>query len=166
MQYYRCKCGKSEAWTSMGVSECATCKHCGSDLAMGPEGHAETPAPHEYVAKYNEDTGIPYEVCRRCLRRRVDLEKPAEPEPPPPPPPDPYEGLVRQFPHCDAFVLHPAGTCEYCDLPKNKPLHDYRAAHGINHTGETDPTKKPCPAEERRRLSTIHRWPGNRPAPK
>lgn len=164
MQYYRCKCGDSTAWSSMGVSACTTCKKCGSDLAQSPGGHAETPAPHEYVTKYDQDTGTPYERCSRCMDRRTEIETPAEPEPPLAPAPDPYLSLVQQYPHCDAMVLHPKGSCEYCDLPSNAPLHAYRTANGINCTGEDDPAKKPCPAEARRPKGTIDRWPRNRAA--
>lgn len=164
MQFYRCKCGKSTCWTSMGVPACSSCKRCGSDFAQGPEGHADVPAPHDYVTKYHEDTGVPYEVCRVCMGRRTELEKPAEPEPPPPPPPDPYLALVQQYPHCDAFVLHRSG-CEYCAMPESAPLHEYRLVHGINYTGENDPTKKQCPAEARRPKETIDLWGGNRTKP-
>lgn len=77
---------------------------------------------------------------------------------------DPYLELVKQYPHCDAYVLHLPGTCEYCDLPKNKPLHNYRAANNINHTGENNPAKLPCPAEARRPKDIIDKWHGNRAA--
>jgi hypothetical protein len=160
MQFYRCKCGKSTMWTSMGVPACTRCKRCGSDFAQGPQGHEE-PSPHEYVTRYDEFTGKPYELCQLCIHRRAELEAPPPPESEPPPP-DPYLLLLTQYPHCDGYVLHMPGTCEYCDLPKNKPLHDYRVAHGINHTGEEDPSKSTCPAEARRAKSDIDCWPGNR----
>lgn len=73
MQYYRCKCGNSTAWTSMGVPGCTSCSKCGSDLAQGPEGHGEV-EPHTFVTKYDQNTGAPYEVCRQCMRRKSDLE--------------------------------------------------------------------------------------------
>jgi hypothetical protein len=164
MQFYRCKCGKSTAWTSMGVPACTKCRYCGSDLAQGPTTHGE-PAPHKYVTKYDENTGKPYEICRSCMQTRADLEKPPEPEAPPPEHPDPYLSLVAQYPHCDQYVLHRPSSCEYCGLPENEPLHAYRREHGINYTGENDPAKKQCPAEARRAKKTIDRWPGNRARP-
>lgn len=73
MQYYRCKCGETASWSSMGVARCERCSKCGSDLALGPDGHLE-PVSHEYVTKYDQNTGVPYEVCRGCLQRRTDVE--------------------------------------------------------------------------------------------
>jgi len=172
MQYYRCKCGKTKAWTSMGVPLCSSCKHCGSDLAQSPESHGD-PEPHEYVTKYDPDTGVPYERCRLCLHKRSEIEAPPKPESEPPPTPSEYELLVRSIadasgtiPHCDMFILHAPGMCEYCDAPSAEPLRVYRVQHGINFTGENDPTKKPCPAEQRRSKEHIDRWPGNRAKPK
>ncbi len=72
MQYYRCKCGSAESWTSMGVPRCRSCSKCGSDLAQGPNGHRD-PAPHEYVTRYDEHTGKPYEVCLGCDRKREEI---------------------------------------------------------------------------------------------
>lgn len=72
---------------------------------------------------------------------------------------------VARFPHCDQHVLHPSGTCEYCDLPEYDGLHRMRDAFGVNHTGERDPRKAACPAERARPLDTINRWHGNRPSP-
>lgn len=172
MRFYRCKCGDHTAWSSMGVADCLTCKKCGSDLAEGPSGHSDSPTPHDYVTKYNQDTGVPYERCDRCMQTRADIEAPPEPEPEPEPrdAADDYyaavKGLVSQFPHCDAAVLRRAEDCEYCALPKNRPLHEWRQRNGVNYTGENDPTKRPCPAESVRPTSTIHRWPGNRPKPR
>jgi hypothetical protein len=151
----------------MGVPACSSCNHCGSDFAQSPEGHSE-PDPHEYVIRYNELTGVAYELCMRCMKKRSEIEeeivapiheeqvdesKPLD---------DPYLKLVGQYPHCDQYVLHPKSTCEYCDLPKNEPLHVWREEHGINHTGENDPNKTKCPAETRRAKSKIDEWRGNR----
>ena len=88
MQFYRCKCGNATAWSSMGIHACTTCKKCGSDLANGPEGHAETPPPHEYAVEYDENTGAPYGICRVCLKTRAKIEAPLPPDPPPTPLPD------------------------------------------------------------------------------
>jgi hypothetical protein len=59
----------------MGVSACTRCSKCGSDLAQGPTGHAEKPAEHDFVTKYNQDTGEPFQICRNCLRTQKQLEK-------------------------------------------------------------------------------------------
>lgn len=50
MQYYRCRCGKSAAYGSMGPFPCDFCDSCGSDLAMSPEFH-RTPQPHDWVTQ-------------------------------------------------------------------------------------------------------------------
>lgn len=64
-------------------------------------------------------------------------------------------------PHCDDLVLHAPGECEFCD--KVPHLQTLRARWGINFTGKNDPNKSQCPAEKRRSVQLIHRWPGNRP---
>ncbi len=71
---------------------------------------------------------------------------------------------IPQFPHCDSAVLHsPAQNCEYCNRHPNwQSLREYWR---INFTGETDPTKAPCPSTRLRDLETINRWPGNRVKP-
>lgn len=170
MQYYRCKCGSVTAWTSMGVAPCTSCKKCGSDLAQGPEGHAESPAPHEYVTRYDQTTGKPYEVCSVCMGKKEEIEKPLPPEPPAPPPPDPHELAIHALnkrvgiaPHCDDLVLHRAEACDICGDDKFLPLHAYRKEHNINYTGEEDASKVQCPATKRRSAATIHQWGGNRP---
>ncbi len=55
----------------MGVSRCSRCDKCGSDFAQGPSEHVE-PEPHEYVTKYDQNTGKPYEMCRRCMERKPE----------------------------------------------------------------------------------------------
>lgn len=72
MQYYRCKCGSTKSWTSMGVPRCIACHECGSDLAQASTEHAE-PAPHRWETRYDAETGKPYESCRGCLARRPVL---------------------------------------------------------------------------------------------
>jgi len=76
----------------------------------------------------------------------------------------PILDIIRQFPHCDALVLHAPGECEYCD--RHPDWQQLRQMWGINFTGKTQPTKAPCPAERRRSVEKIHRWGGNRPSPK
>lgn len=65
MQYYRCKCGKTFHFGSVGPKRCRGCSYCGTTLTQYPDDH-KTPEPHEFVTKYNEDTGEPYEICRQC----------------------------------------------------------------------------------------------------
>lgn len=68
---------------------------------------------------------------------------------------------IKQFPHCDAAILHAPGECDHCDThPEWQAL---RMAWGINFTGGTDPAKLPCPSEARRPARMAHMWPGNRP---
>ncbi len=68
MLYYRCKCGVSQAWSSMGVASCNGCGTCHTTLETSPDMH-RTPDPHEPVTRYDEQTGKPYQVCLRCLKR-------------------------------------------------------------------------------------------------
>ena len=69
MQYYRCKCGKSKAWGSYGPRPCEGCPDCNTTLTQHPDYH-KTPEPHEWVIRYNEVTGEPYEVCINCMREK------------------------------------------------------------------------------------------------
>jgi NTP pyrophosphatase (non-canonical NTP hydrolase) len=65
------------------------------------------------------------------------------------------------IPHCDSRILHPLGTCAYCDV--RPELHEARRRLGINYTGAApDPQAYPCPAEAARPLATIEKWGGNR----
>jgi hypothetical protein len=68
---------------------------------------------------------------------------------------------IRQFPHCDARVLHAPGECKYCDL--HPDWQELREVWGISFTGHHDPDKMTCPAERHRSLETINRWYGNTP---
>jgi hypothetical protein len=65
-------------------------------------------------------------------------------------------------PHCDAYVLHRPGHCEFCDhFPA---LQVFRVTHRIAFTGyEPKDNERPCPATLFRPAETIHRWHGNRP---
>jgi hypothetical protein len=72
MQYYRCKCGNATAYGSMGPAPCTRCSKCGSDLALGPSGHSE-PDAHTFVTRFDPTNGDPYEVCKRCMRRKSEL---------------------------------------------------------------------------------------------
>lgn len=70
---------------------------------------------------------------------------------------------MAQFPHCDSNVLHAPGTCRFCDMSPQLQLG--RSAAHVNFTGEHDPEKLPCPAENYRPLDTINQWAGNIPVP-
>lgn len=76
MQYYRCKCGKAEAHTSMGVYPCDRCAECGSDLSQNPNNHQE-PKDHDLVVtKVQTDEGEKtLSRCRWCLRTKAQIEK-------------------------------------------------------------------------------------------
>lgn len=45
MIYYKCKCGKSESWSSMGVPACRVCKYCGTTL------DGSEPIPHDVITE-------------------------------------------------------------------------------------------------------------------
>jgi hypothetical protein len=58
MQYYRCKCGKLEAYGSMGPDPCRGCDECGTNLTTHPDFH-HPPVPHRYEAQPVEtDEGV------------------------------------------------------------------------------------------------------------
>jgi len=80
MQYYRCKCGKGYAYTSMGVFPCARCRHCGSDYAQHPDNHRE-PKPHLLMPHDVEtDEGIAtLHRCQWCGARKAEIEAKGEP---------------------------------------------------------------------------------------
>ncbi len=65
-------------------------------------------------------------------------------------------------PHCDAYVLHRPGNCEFCDhFPV---LQAFRRDHRIAFTDDDHQDyERPCPATLFRDPTTIHRWYGNRP---
>lgn len=75
MRYYRCKCGKAESWGSMPPKKCQGCSECNTTLELHPDHH-RTPDPHEFVTRYDETTGEPYQICKRCWA------KPKEPPAP------------------------------------------------------------------------------------
>jgi hypothetical protein len=68
---------------------------------------------------------------------------------------------IKQFPHCDAKVLHAPGECRHCDThPEWQQL---RQTWGIAFTGyEPDAGEQPCPATVGRPIDIINQWPGNR----
>lgn len=67
----------------------------------------------------------------------------------------------RTLPHCDMYVMHRKGTCDYCDrVPE---LQQYRIDNRINFTNEEEPNLADCPSWETRHRLTIERWSGNVP---
>lgn len=66
MRYLRCKCGKSEAWTTDGMKPCQGCRDCGTTYAGSPEGHKPL-EPHAFVIRYDSATGEPSKrMCTNC----------------------------------------------------------------------------------------------------
>lgn len=75
MIYYRCKCGKLESHSSMGVPDCYGCDVCGTTLAAHPSGH-RAPKPHDEQGEWRIADAIngfaDYVLrCRNCNRTRV-----------------------------------------------------------------------------------------------
>lgn len=77
------------------------------------------------------------------------------------PTPTPVLDVIDQFPHCDALILHRPGQCEYCD--EHPDWQELRELWQINFTGEHEPGKVLCPAEQKRDLRQIEKWCGNTP---
>ena len=66
MQYYRCKCGKSELLTTDYPQPCMGCNECGTTFAQNTNEHKER-VPHEWKLEFNRDTGKPdRRICKRC----------------------------------------------------------------------------------------------------
>ncbi len=77
MQYFRCKCGRHEWYTSMGVSLCEGCEECGTGPGQSPTTHRE-PVPHDFsmVTKVNTDEGEKtLSLCKHCYRSRRQIEQ-------------------------------------------------------------------------------------------
>lgn len=72
MIYYRCKCGSLESSAMRAPPRCRVCSDCGSTMSASPDRHPE-PIEHEYVLRYDESSGKPYQKCRRCHRDKVDV---------------------------------------------------------------------------------------------
>lgn len=73
MRYYRCRCGKAEALSSMGVSPCQGCAACQTTLEESPDLH-RVPEPHDEVVETVTTTHAGETVtkerryCRRCIQ--------------------------------------------------------------------------------------------------
>lgn len=76
MLYYRCKCGKREAWGSMPPPQCAICPECKSDLALSKDSHSE-PKPHEFEeTDVQTDEGVKkLSRCRWCDKTRKQIQE-------------------------------------------------------------------------------------------
>lgn len=68
---------------------------------------------------------------------------------------------TRRMAHCDQWVLHAPGACEYCDMYPE--LQEARVRLNINFTGKPVAGGFICPAEKLRPLAKIERWHGNIP---
>jgi hypothetical protein len=67
----------------------------------------------------------------------------------------------ERIPHCDAWVLHAPGECQYCD--GHPEWQKWRTDNRMNFTGHYDQEKDICPAEKRRSVGKINAWGGNKP---
>jgi len=75
MNYLRCKCGKITSWSSYtSAKDCEGCKECNTTLAVDISLHKPL-VDHNYVTKYNSNTGKPYKVCSVCDEIDVDSYK-------------------------------------------------------------------------------------------
>jgi hypothetical protein len=68
MRYYRCKCGKREAWGSDSPRSCRGCSECGTTLVTHPDLHRE-PAPHDWEEEWTVGAKSGWRgKVRRCTR--------------------------------------------------------------------------------------------------
>lgn len=75
MLYYRCKCGRHQAYGSMPPWPCTVCLKCGSNLATGPTAHHE-PKQHVFIpvpVETNEGTRH-LDRCQYCQRTRAEIQ--------------------------------------------------------------------------------------------
>lgn len=183
MNYYRCKCGSLESWSSTGPTPCTSCEKCDSNLASGPHLH-EDPKPHTFEQQMVEtDEGPkPLSRCRYCGDTKQSIEQRNLP-------PQVVQAeeqrwaerhqqreqitqamykalhiteLRAVWPHCDDLVLHIPGACTICDQYA-ADLQQARIQANMNFTGESDPNKLPDPATQDRPLDILANWPGNTP---
>lgn len=61
-----------KCYGSMPPSPCTSCSKCKTNLAIHPKFCGD-PIPHEFITKYNENTGQPYKTCRVCWRTEKEL---------------------------------------------------------------------------------------------
>ena len=79
MQYYRCKCGKREAWGGMPPYPCTSCADCGTTLDTGPDRHRES-RPHELrPTEVETDAGVAFlHRCTWCGETKKQIEAAGE----------------------------------------------------------------------------------------
>lgn len=67
MQYYKCKCGKAEYFSSgCPPQDCQGCDECGSTFGLGPKAHPER-IPHDPKPQFSRETGeLSHYICSRC----------------------------------------------------------------------------------------------------
>lgn len=80
-----CKCGEELLYTSMGATNCQGCEKCNTSFNRHPidvDGEMvweNIPLePHEWMEKFNQNTGKPYKICKHCYqvdRESYDLSK-------------------------------------------------------------------------------------------
>lgn len=76
MQYYRCKCGHMESYSSMGVALCEVCEKCGTTMAIGPKEHLPKKDHSWMESRVMTDEGEKVlTICRQCGKKRIDIEK-------------------------------------------------------------------------------------------
>lgn len=69
---------------------------------------------------------------------------------------------AERFPHCDTYVLHAPGECDFCDMHPERQAD--RTARRVAFTGHAPfDNEEPCPSDARRGRAGAHVWPGNRP---
>lgn len=49
----------------MPIQDCNGCDECNTTLEYHKDLHKET-IPHDWITKYNTDTGKEYKMCSRC----------------------------------------------------------------------------------------------------
>lgn len=57
----------------MSPLPCQGCDKCNTTYAQHPDYHSE-PNPHEWITKYNQNTGEPYEVCSMCYKHKINIK--------------------------------------------------------------------------------------------
>jgi len=70
--YYQCKCGHKRVWSSILISDCDGCYKCKTTLAPSLSFHKQLIA-HDFITKYDENTGQPYKICQKCWKKHNDI---------------------------------------------------------------------------------------------
>lgn len=79
MQYWRCQCGKGEAWESgMTPRDCEGCDECGTTFAQHLDHHKPR-EPHKMEPRFSERDGQPDGGrCSVCYHRDKTWSHPKE----------------------------------------------------------------------------------------